>query len=302
MPEGQDLDTLDITAAAKATHFQRRNSATSARHESANRSDPREPLGPRRSTQRPNVMAAVTKPPPANHPRHSGNHHNAQTAGTNMQSTATITPAYAVPTSDFPITGSTGPAVRQPAHVHHSQTLNSAGLPPPGPSNEAQEPAAGFYTARAAEMVQNDRNIALPIFNPHLESPSIRKTAGVDHTTTRPINREAVCAQVRQPLAGPGSQSSGTPNTGPGSNTSFQVPAARKLGMPGAGMASPLQNRGSYKPPQMVKRSAADVVGRTALEDVTNAGFVNHGAGEADAKRSRVSGPGSENVANIVIT
>lgn len=38
----------------------------------------------------------------------------------------------------------------------------------------------GFFTARAAETVQNTSGLPLkaPAFNPHLESPSIRKTAG----------------------------------------------------------------------------------------------------------------------------
>ena len=49
--------------------------------------------------------------------------------------------------------------------------------------------------------------------------------------------------------------------------------------------ASPLQNRGSYKPPQMMKRSAEGVGGRSALGDVTNLGV---GVGVDGEKRQRI--------------
>ena len=55
--------------------------------------------------------------------------------------------------------------------------------------------------------------------------------------------------------------------------------------------ASPLQNRGSYKPPQMMKRPAEGVGGRSALGDVTNLGVNVGGGGE---KRQRIGVEGGE--------
>lgn len=108
----------------------------------------------------------------------------------------------------------------------------------------------GFFTARAAESVQNVAGTSLkaPAFNPHLESPSIRKTAGVDHTKTKPVGKEVVAAS---PVAIP-----------PRSNSNFvnpQADRARRVGMP-VGVASPLQNRSSYRPPQIKRPAEMNVV------------------------------------------
>lgn len=124
-------------------------------------------------------------------------------------------------------------------------------------STSEHDPPVGFFTARAAESLQNGPGLPLkaPAFNPHLESPSIRKTAGVDHTKTKPVGREAVGAPP-QP-------------TVPRANfVNPQSDKTRRVGMP-MGAASPLQNRGSYKPPQM-KRPVESSGPRSALGDVTN--------------------------------
>ena len=55
--------------------------------------------------------------------------------------------------------------------------------------------------------------------------------------------------------------------------------------------ASPLQNRGSYKPPQMMKRLAEGVGGRSALGDVTNLGG---NMGDEGEKRQRMGVEGGE--------
>ena len=119
------------------------------------------------------------------------------------------------------------------------------------------DPPVGFFTARAAESLQNGPGLPLkaPAFNPHLESPSIRKTAGVDHTKTKPVGREAIGAPP-QPIV-------------PRANfVNPQSDKTRRVGMP-MGAACPLQNRGSYKPPQM-KRPVENSGPRSALGDVTN--------------------------------
>lgn len=132
-------------------------------------------------------------------------------------------------------------------------------------------PPLGFFTARAAESLQTGLCIPLkaPAFNPHLESPSIRKTAGIDHTKTKPIGREAVGAPPQPPVA----------------RANFINPQSdktRRVGMP-MGAPSPLQNRGSYKPPQM-KRAVENGGPRLALGDVTN--VVSDAGG--DVKRQKV--------------
>lgn len=138
-------------------------------------------------------------------------------------------------------------------------------------STSEHDPPVGFFTARAAESLQNGPGLPLkaPAFNPHLESPSIRKTAGVDHTKTKPVGREAIGA-LPQPMV-------------PRANfVNPQSDKTRRVGMPMVA-ASPLQNRGSYKPPQM-KRPVENSGPRSALGDVTN---VVSDAGE-DAKRQKI--------------
>lgn len=103
--------------------------------------------------------------------------------------------------------------------------------------NNEHDPPTGFFTARAAESIQNAAGMPLKAtaFNPHLESPSIRKTAGVDHTKTKPVEKEAVRLPPRSNFANP------------------QTDKARRVGMP-VGTGSPLQNRNSYKAPQMKRQ------------------------------------------------
>ncbi|KAL9641148.1 MAG: hypothetical protein Q9204_000246 [Flavoplaca sp. TL-2023a] len=124
---------------------------------------------------------------------------------------------------------------------------SSFGTPPPAAFTSVScSPPLGFFTARAAETIQSASGIPpqAPSFNPHLESPSIRKTAGVDHTKTKPVARELVGAPPP-----PAVSSASRPNF-----VNPQVDKGRRVGMPG-GVASPLANRSSYKPPQM-KRPA----------------------------------------------
>ncbi|KAI4115449.1 MAG: hypothetical protein LQ345_003951, partial [Seirophora villosa] len=152
------------------------------------------------------------------------------------------------------------------------------------PSN----PSIGFFTARAAETVQ--RCSGLPpkasSFNLHLESPSIRKTAGVDHSKTKPVGRDIVSSALQSPAAisaAPGRANFVNP----------QADKARRLGMP-VGSASPLSNRGSYKPPQMKRGADGNPLQllRPALGDVTSS-TVNapNGSDSGNAKRQRTGGP-----------
>ena len=158
---------------------------------------------------------------------------------------------------------------QEPLAQGHAPSIEAPSLD----SSRASEdnPPVGFFTARAAESLQ--RGLCIPVkapaFNPRLESPSIRKTAGIDHTKTKPVGREAV----------------GVPSQPPMPRAIFVNPQSdktRRLGMP-MGAPSPLQNRGSYKPPQM-KRPPDNSGPRLALGDVTN---MISDAG-ADVKRQRM--------------
>ena len=154
-------------------------------------------------------------------------------------------------------------------------TTNTDPVRPPD-----SEAPVGFFTARAAEALQKAQgpSIKAPTFNPHLESPSIRKTAGVDHTKSKPINRDLTTA--------PATPVPPLPNAS--IPTNLQTDKVRKLGMPGGG-ASPLQNRGSYKPPQMKRPADGIPESRPALGDVTNASVnASNVDRNADAKRPRI--------------
>ena len=142
---------------------------------------------------------------------------------------------------------SIGPSSRHhdPSHAGN-QTLE--GTPPARSSGpvEVDQPV-GFFTARAAESLQKAAGVPpnIPQFNPHAESPSIRKTAGVDHTKTKPVGREMMGAAA--PSLPPIRANFVNP----------QTDQARRIGMPVAA-GSPLQNRTSYKPPQMTMKRPAE--------------------------------------------
>lgn len=140
-----------------------------------------------------------------------------------------------------------------PSLGHNGQIppkIAPAGGGPPQKSSKSPEPepTVGFFTARVAEALQNTTAVPpnVPLFNPHAESPSIRKTPGVDHTKTKPLGKDLTVVPPAQN------------NSLPPMRSNFVNPQAdqnRRIGAP-ASMASPLQNRGSYKPPQMMKRPA----------------------------------------------
>ena len=168
---------------------------------------------------------------------------------------------------------------QQPPKAHlpqdplpQGQSISSEAPSLDSSSTSEYNPPVGFFTARAAESLQTGLCIPLkaPPFNPHLESPSIRKTAGIDHTKTKPVGREAVGAPPQPPVARANS-------------INPQSDKTRRVGMP-MGAPSPLHNRGSYKPPQM-KRAVENGGPRLALDDVTN--VVSDAGG--DVKRQKVA-------------
>ena len=156
------------------------------------------------------------------------------------------------------------------------------------PSNDMPsgfEPQIGFVTSRAAEMLkQADVNPAnIPAFNPHAESPSLRRTSGVEHNKSTPIFRHVITGS-----AGATTHPPATPTAAASNKTNFVNPAAdanRRIGMPG-GAQSPY--RGSYKPPGPagVKR-VIEPPGRPPLADLSNKLETEGGTNVADAKRAK---------------
>lgn len=217
---------------------------------------------------------------------HNGNTHNRHSGSSNVMN-------------------SNGPS-HQPPQQPHSTSIPGAdtGAPPAGET-------PGFFSARAVkEISEYALATALApqvgqVFNPRAESPSIRKTPGIDHTKSKPLarNGQHVAPPSTQETRAGGATSApgaigiaaGTPSRPgvqpqprPGNAVNPQFDAARRIGAPG-GPGSPLANRGQYRPPTIVNKrplegiSGSAVQGRTPLADVSN------GAGGAVA--TAISGP-----------
>ncbi|OKL58948.1 DNA repair and recombination protein radC [Talaromyces atroroseus] len=174
--------------------------------------------------------------------------------------------------------------------------------------NGPNDASVGFYSARAVEMLrENPRGSPMaPKFDPHAESPSIRKTAGIDHTKSLAVSKPMLFGASQSPV----------PATRNFINPSMEV--HRRIGAPGGngGIASPM-NKGfttsSYRP---LTRPVVDNnnnnnnnntnsnsstttqdpgLKRPPLNDVTNApSFSTSGAGgPGDIKRPRLTNNGS---------
>ncbi|KAK1981216.1 recombination protein rad52 [Colletotrichum cereale] len=178
----------------------------------------------------------------------------------------------------------------------------------PGQASNAAEPV-GFFSARAVQQIpesalqgnNTDAPLLLPAgqqaFNPKAESPSIRKTPGIDHSVSKPLSRSG---QHVPPTASQQPTTSGfTPvkmsNAGPGLGgpvgaQHLQLSQSRRIGAP-AGAGSPLANRGSYRPPTMKRPLQQDGAGRPALADVSNNGAAgNAPSGQGiDPKRQKMA-------------
>lgn len=188
------------------------------------------------------------------------------------------------------------------------QTLRSFS-PNVAPEHIAQQASyentrpSGFYSAKAAPNIDANNNFiiadaaAAPKFNPHAESPSIRKTSGVDHTKSVPLKRDL------------------KPDTNNATNViNPQLEPSRRVGAPSPGAQQPSVVRGpttsAYRPPtrrgpdaaplpwNQTDQGTADtgqqVAKRTPLGDLSN---VQHNVTAitldgADAKRQRIQDSG----------
>jgi DNA repair and recombination protein RAD52 len=190
----------------------------------------------------------------------------------------------------------------------------AAPLPGQGPSAGPASRTAAFYSARAATNIDANNNIigtavvnAIPKFDPRSESPSIRKTSGVDHNKSVPLKRDLTAdttphtTHIINPQFDPGRRvgapgSAGQFQIGRGPSTSAYRPPTRRG--PEASGGSPVPGAGVGG----VDR-ALQAARRPPLGDVSN---VQHSVTAvttdgADAKRLKLAesehgkDPGDEN-------
>lgn len=203
---------------------------------------------------------------------------------------------------------------------------------PPGPSvpGAGGGEVVGFFSARAVSQLPEESlnsGQVVPqagqIFNPRAESPSIRKTPGIDHTKSKPVARNgqhvapsssqsggstaAGPATGAAPAPGPGAGMMGRASgpappqpaaaAGRGNVINPQLDHARRIGAPGGGPGSPLANRGQYRPPTIIHKRQLPGEGagpgggpgaRAPLADVSNNNKNNPG----QAAGAGAMGPG----------
>jgi DNA repair and recombination protein RAD52 len=134
----------------------------------------------------------------------------------------------------------------------------------------------GFVTARGVVNTKGDDATPLPqapAFNPRTDSPSIRKTNGIDHTKSRPVPREAATGALIPSING----ADDPLITHRGNGINPQLEGIRQIGRPPAigsgGMNIPLQNRGQFKMPSPAVNIAA---GNKRPAEVLAAGYDPH--------------------------
>lgn len=211
--------------------------------------------------------------------------------------------------------GRPNPQQHQPRPQNHANTAaqyaagnnrtmtpppNAAPRPPGGmnpPTGAPNEPAA-FFSARSVKdvpegvdpgtVVAVDRGAKL--FDPRAESPSIRKTPGIDHKSTKPLSRSGVhIAPVKREPDQQRPAPSGPPNV-----VNPSLSHTRQIGAPG-GAGSPLGNRSQYRPPTMKRPAPGGPDGgggvgsgsRTPLTEVSTNGPPS--ATGIDAKRQKMT-------------
>ncbi|KAF4438490.1 DNA repair and recombination protein RAD52 [Fusarium austroafricanum] len=185
--------------------------------------------------------------------------------------------------------------------------------PPPNAPQNIPE-TVGFFSAKAVNQLpestlegSSNARLSLPqgqqAFNPKAESPSIRKTPGIDHTSSKPVakNGQHVAPTNSQVTSAPAPRSNTSsftpvrPSIMPSSQSAHgnvinpSLDQTRRIGAP-SGPGSPLANRGSYRPPAMKRPPPGD--GRTALADLPangNGGTAPTTANGVEAKRQKMA-------------
>ncbi|KAH0349965.1 recombination protein Rad52, partial [Aureobasidium melanogenum] len=180
-----------------------------------------------------------------------------------------------------------------PSSASESTTTNGRqSTPPESVVTPSQVPAhvpSGFVSGAAASaLVQPPEAGAVPpikLFDPHHESPSIRRTQGIDPRKSAPIKRSEVGAPT-VPIPNPKPMMNGA---APANRSNFVNPAmdaSRRIGMPGGMQQSPLANRSAYKPPAMKRPLPAEnAASRPPLADMSN---VQQTDGASDSKKPKL--------------
>jgi DNA repair and recombination protein RAD52 len=191
-----------------------------------------------------------------------------------------------------------GPATRPSAADSRFALENAPRISSPPQTGQVM----GFYSAKAADILDGNNNVvaggpaAAPRFNPHADSPSIRKTSGVNHTKSVPLKRDLSVdtTPIRRDLVNP--QADQLRRVGaPGPNGQF--PGIRG---PSTSAYRPPTRRGPLESNATHFSNSAEFGGverglqaakRTPLGDVSN---VQHQVTAAttdgaDAKRQRVA-------------
>ncbi|EXJ86600.1 hypothetical protein A1O3_03553 [Capronia epimyces CBS 606.96] len=167
---------------------------------------------------------------------------------------------------------------------------------------------AGFYSAKAAGKIDANNNViaaipaAVPKFNPHAESPSIRKTSGVNHSRSIPLKRDLIpdtttlAPSIINPqsdssrrVGAPGANSPLAPVRGP-STSAYRPPTRRGPESPGGPPPNAVEIGGGDRALQAARR--------TPLGDVSN---VQHNVTAVttdgvDAKRQRIIESGQSGI------
>ncbi|KAK3670524.1 DNA repair protein rad52 [Recurvomyces mirabilis] len=177
------------------------------------------------------------------------------------------------------------------------QDLDDRGLPIP--RQPPPDIPAGFVTGRSVDLLNRPPDTrptdAIRAFDPHAESPSIRRTHGVNPGKSAPVTRTALSTTGATGGGGggglpPGAQRApiqahaGATTSANRSGTDFVNPSldiSRRIGAPQ--QAGGLSNRGAYRPP-----SAVVPVKRPPLADVSNLPAQMDGPG--DAKKVKLGG------------
>ncbi|KAL8392993.1 hypothetical protein RB595_002979 [Gaeumannomyces hyphopodioides] len=187
------------------------------------------------------------------------------------------------------------PQPQQPGNGMGQRPANNGnnGMPqhtPPAPQNGAAGgESAGFFSARAVPRVPDDGTAIPPgsisgkAFDPKAESPSIRKTPGIDHNSSRPLTKNG--QHVAPPSSSQAANDKSSLGAGGGMRDSISRPQgqlppsnhqspqgpmgrpnvlnpqldhSRRIGAPG-GPGSPLANRNQYRPPTIKRPPLTEV-------------------------------------------
>jgi DNA repair and recombination protein RAD52 len=211
----------------------------------------------------------------------------------------------------MPVNGATNPRLEESSLNSHGQS-SSPGLPSQHLQANAGAPpqSVGFFSARAAEHLDGD-NITTAASNPnlrfnmHSESPSIRKTAGVDHSRSSKLLREGL---QQEPLPPP--QGMTHPRPDMARPTSFAPHSP--MGRPQTNQYRPPTRRGPESNPSAptgmthggLDRGFNSGARRPPLSDVSNVQYNQpHSVTAktqdgADMKRQRVVGPDDHSAGN----